>query len=428
MSQNGSKPNDSFVMNLVPSPPTTMSTHSSTFDFRSYLQERTGYSSWIVEELTGGSANHTVRVSRPNKPLSDERTTLERVSHPLKWSFGSVVMKQAPPYLAKSPEFPFSPKRQVIEAEALRFLHAHTSVSDLFKRNPNIRAPKLVHHDPFSHVLMQSDLGSHPNLYDILTSPTTTTVVASRLGRIVGNFLVDLGESLQGLAPQELQALQARFQNDNSDQLLNDIIVQATDLLKEAEIPDASVLRRRVLEHSYRDQRAAFGQGDIWFGTILVELRAEGNPIVGLCDWEFAGPTGFANDVAQLGAYLHILSESPLVSPQMKENIIACAKEMYAAYLTVPRPSSFLRSLLIVHAWELLVAAGWKARQYLWCSCPGDGLKCHHIRHYALEGAQLLRAAGDLSTGPDYDALSQLAWFSRTGFVSGLEAHLEPLS
>jgi hypothetical protein len=88
-----------------------MELHPTNFDFRSYLIDLTG-EEWIVDELEGGNANHTIRASSMNvshqrlanvKPRDGTNLLL----HP------SIVLKQAPPYMAKFPSMLFSQYRQV---------------------------------------------------------------------------------------------------------------------------------------------------------------------------------------------------------------------------------------------------------------------------------------------------------------------------
>jgi hypothetical protein len=85
------------------------------FDFASLLLHRTGVEHWDIEELVGGETNYTVRVrriqgiGRKDKPEfeSDRRYSEVLSAH------SSVIFKQAPAFLSKFPEVPFSPYRQV---------------------------------------------------------------------------------------------------------------------------------------------------------------------------------------------------------------------------------------------------------------------------------------------------------------------------
>lgn len=89
-----------------------------SFDFRTYLRELTGIKEWEIEDLVGGAANFTVRARPLSSPSSwnvDSGVKLDLDSG------SSVVIKQAPNYLAKSPGFTFSPYRQVGPSSFLFF-------------------------------------------------------------------------------------------------------------------------------------------------------------------------------------------------------------------------------------------------------------------------------------------------------------------
>ncbi|KAF8968158.1 kinase-like domain-containing protein [Flammula alnicola] len=263
-------------------------------DFQAYLEKITGVGGWEVEELLGGAANFTVRVQPFRKgTLNDKRRPDDKASLLLEiLNAGStVIIKQAPAFLAKTPEIPFSPYRQIIEAEALRIFHP-LDVSDtgglhgILVRNPGIRVPKLLHHDEASNILVQSDLGSLPDLYEVLTSSSTPTSTAAELGKVV-----------------------ERFKNLDAERVMQSIIAQVARFMQDAGIPDCHSLSKIAVDHWTTRRKTAFGQGDLWFGTLLVDtnpllpgLGPDKSPIaVGVCDWEFAGPNDPAADIAQLG-------------------------------------------------------------------------------------------------------------------------------
>lgn len=90
---------------------------AESFDFVSHLHCQTGTDSWVIQELTGGAANYTVRVSSLGvHPCHQEEVgdnTLARHYHEILHAHRSVVLKQAPSFLAKATHIPFSPYRQV---------------------------------------------------------------------------------------------------------------------------------------------------------------------------------------------------------------------------------------------------------------------------------------------------------------------------
>lgn len=85
------------------------------FDFASYLEHVTGVTNWHIEVLLGGAANFTVRVFRnpcANALINENQELLHIIQDSL-----TVIIKQAPPFLAKAPHMPFSPYRQVCRCD-----------------------------------------------------------------------------------------------------------------------------------------------------------------------------------------------------------------------------------------------------------------------------------------------------------------------
>lgn len=84
---------------------------AQSFDFTSYLEKLTGATGWHIVALPGGAANFTVRAVRYRRPnsLENQNEELLNVFQPNV----AVVIKQAPPFLAKAPQFSFSSYRQV---------------------------------------------------------------------------------------------------------------------------------------------------------------------------------------------------------------------------------------------------------------------------------------------------------------------------
>jgi hypothetical protein len=178
-------------------------------------------------------------------------------------------------------------------------------LSHILNANPSIKVPKLLLHDPSSVVLIQSDLGNHPLLDKFLSSPTTSPKLASRAGSSLGQFLAQLHHAYDekpgpSVYDPTTSALVASFRNDGAECVIEGVIGNVTQFMKDAAVPDYDVLGQRALSHWKQRKRTAFGQGDIWFGTIIVDV---GEGTVGICDWEFAGPNHPAGDIAQLGAF-----------------------------------------------------------------------------------------------------------------------------
>ncbi|KIM80470.1 hypothetical protein PILCRDRAFT_533436 [Piloderma croceum F 1598] len=109
---------------------------------------------------------------------------------------------------------------------------------------------------------------------------------------------------------------------------------------------------------------------------------------------------------------------SPLMTPHSRTILQSFSSAFYSSY-SPPSFSStysraeFQRSLVIMHAWEMINAAAW--RHHLWCTCPGKSVKCDHIAGMIQVGARLLRAAGDTDNDGtirdiDWEALNDIEW------------------
>lgn len=202
----------------------------------------------------------------------------------------------------------------------------------MLQKNPLIKVPNLLLEDKSAGIIVQSDLGSHPTLEHVLASPTTTTQLASVLGASIGKFESDLHSALRfptddasesdSPNPQSksLIALRDKFLNPDSSRIIADIIVSVKGYMKDAGVHDYEVLGDRAFEHWDTRKKTVFGQGDMWYGTLLVDVgkqQEDGRqvtPAIGICDWEFAGPNDPACDIGQLGECLRVsISTKPFL-------------------------------------------------------------------------------------------------------------------
>ena len=106
------------------------------------------------------------------------------------------------------------------------------------------------------------------------------------------------------------------------------------------------------------------------------------------------------------------MSLTPFNTPTRESILTAFANAFYGSYFARTRrpfDSEYQRSLVIMHGWELINAAGWKQRQDMWCDCVGDGVRCAHIKDMIRKGGLLLRTA--LEDELDIEALEEaVAW------------------
>lgn len=188
---------------------------------------------------------------------------------------------------------------QVIEAQALQwFLIPGNGLHTALAQNPCIRVPQMLLHDPSSSILIQSDLGVVPDFYTILTDATTSVSVSANLGQVIGQFLADMHS-----CTPVIQSDVEKFCNTDAERVIEATITQATAFMQDAGVTDFRSLGQLALDHWISRKKTAFAQGDLWFGTLLVDLKQiRGDKVVvGVCDWEFAGPNDPAADLAQLG-------------------------------------------------------------------------------------------------------------------------------
>ncbi|THH20746.1 hypothetical protein EW146_g693 [Bondarzewia mesenterica] len=384
-----------------------MTSHSAIpFDFATYLYNLTG-EKWAIHELSGGNANFVVRAVQIRSTRLAEVAQVDGKDHSLGKKLlqhNSVVLKQAPPYFAKFPSLNFSERRQTIEARALHFFQGNTPLSQALENNQFVNVPKLLHFDELKHVLIQSDLGPHPTLDIFLASPSTTTQAASIAGQTLGRFLASIHHAYD-TSPEAFSPdgeLVSAFDNDDNETAMCNVINNARTFMKDAGVPDFEDLGQRALQNWKRRERTAFSQGDIWFGTILVDTGAD-DPSQALVLKFATGSSQVPMNLLQTLLSLRVLS--------------AFKSDLYAAYFAPLSHSPFdargdtrayQSSLLIMHGWELINAAAW--RNQLWCGCPGVGVKCGHIKDMISEGVKLLRAGVRADELVDWDVVKGVEW------------------
>ena len=255
------------------------------FDFTTHLSKLLSIlpSQITIQVLTGGLLNATVRASFT--PPVD----LTRFGHPP--SVKSVVLKYAPPYMVSEPWVPLSTIRQDIEARALVLLDPNSDsalpVSSLFTKYPNVKTPRLIHHDYENRVLIMTDLGSSvATIDDWLTQepaplPEDVDRVAKDLGRFLGEFVVATSKpSVEHLSLLQLPSNSALIHQ------FEEYVVNNLKVVLEG-VPDFDVLIKRV-EDAGRDARktdSCLGMVDIWRKNIVIDSDMN----ICLLDWEEFG-------------------------------------------------------------------------------------------------------------------------------------------
>jgi len=250
-----------------------------------------------IQVLTGGLLNAAVRASFT--PPVD----LTRFGHPQ--SVRSVVLKYAPPYMISEPWVPLDTIRQDIEARALVLLDPNSEsalpVSSLFTKYPNIKTPRLIHHDYEERVLIMADLGSSVVTIDewLTQEPAPLPEDVKRIAKDLGCFL---GEFVIATSKPSVELL-SFLQLPSNSALMHQFDGYVINKLKVAlqGVPDVDVLTKRV-EDAARDFRttdSCLGMVDLWRKNIVID--SDNN--VCLLDWELFGWSNASWEMTLLGVW-----------------------------------------------------------------------------------------------------------------------------
>jgi hypothetical protein len=269
------------------------------FDFSTHLSKLLSIppSQITIQVLTGGLVNAAVRASFI--PPVD----LTRFGH--SQSVRSVVLKYAPPYIVSEPWVPLNTIRQDIEARALVLLDPNSEsalpVSSLFTKYPNVKTPRLIHHDYKERVLIMADLGSSVvTIDDWLTQESGPLLedverIAKDLGRFLGEFVIATRN------PSE--ELLSFLQLPSSSALIHQFDGYVVNNLKAVlqDVPDGDVLTKRV-EDAARDFRktdSCLGIVDLWCKNIVIDSDKN----ICLLDWEYFGCSNSSFEMSLLGVF-----------------------------------------------------------------------------------------------------------------------------
>ena len=271
------------------------------FDFTTHLSKLLSIppSHITIQILTGGLLNAAVRASFT--PPVD----LTRFGHPQ--SVQSVVLKYAPPYMASEPWVPLNTIRQDIEARALVLLDPNSEsalpgVSSLFAKYPNVKTPRLIHHDFKERVLIMTDLGSSVvTIDDWLTQepaplPEDVERIAKDLGRFLGEFVIATNKpSVELLSHLKLPSNSALI-HQFDEFVVNNMKAVLWD------VPDVDVLIKRVEEASRYSRKtdSCLGMVDLWRKNIVIDSDKN----ICLIDWELFGWSNASCEMSQLGVFL----------------------------------------------------------------------------------------------------------------------------
>ena len=267
------------------------------FDFTTHISKLLSIppSQITIQPLIGGMLNVAVRASFT--PPVD----LTQFGHPQ--SVSSVILKHSPPYMASEPDVPLDTVRQDIEARALILLDPNSEsalpVSSLFAKYPNIRLPRLIHHDSEEHVIIMTDLGSSIVRVDnwLTQDPPPNTEDIERIARDLGRFFAEFviatiepNVELLSHFPSNLGLM-----NQFDTYLVNNLKV----VFQSHGVSDAEILIKRV-EDAARDRsqtNLCLGMVDLWRNNIFIDCDKN----ICLIDWEHFGLSNASYEMSLLG-------------------------------------------------------------------------------------------------------------------------------
>lgn len=203
----------------------------------------------------------------------------------------SVIVKQAPPFVATLPEVRLDSRRARFEAEALQALGPGGELSRL--SSDAVRPPVLVAYDDERKLLVLEDLGELPGLGEHLGAGRGPGSLPTTLGRFIGG--------LHGTTFRS-ERLAARFCNSSAQQTRNEVQYgRIGEFLRQAGIEDSGALGRRAAALGERllEPGACLIMGDLWPPSVLVD-----GDRVRVIDWELVHFGNPAQDTAHLGAHL----------------------------------------------------------------------------------------------------------------------------
>jgi hypothetical protein len=143
------------------------------------------------------------------------------------------------------------------------------SLCDVLVKNPNIEILKILLEDTANSIIIQSDLGDHLTLYEILVSPDTPLSLASELGKTIGHLLANLHDAIYFSRDSFGPSLDMikMFTNADTERVMQYIIGQVTTFMQDAGVADYEALGRLALDHWNSREKTAFCQ-EI-FGLVL---------------------------------------------------------------------------------------------------------------------------------------------------------------
>lgn len=235
---------------------------------------------------------------------------------------GSLIIKQAPPFIASSPDVPLNPKRIHFEARALRLFKRDGALGTI--SSEQIRPPRMLHFDDELQLLIMEDIGAQSFITEWLVN-NKNPEIGIKLGQFIGR-----------LHKRTFQRKEFRDRFDNSDVQQTRLEVQykpTADYAIRAGLTNTEVIRSKTeaLGKKLLSPGCCLVMGDLWPPSVLVK---EGN--VRLIDWEFAHYGRPLQDVAHFAAHCWMQAHT---SPKNKKQFFKLWNHFWKSYQRALRRS-----------------------------------------------------------------------------------------
>jgi len=233
----------------------------------------------LLKKLTGGNLNHVWRATDQDG--------------------NNVIVKYAPPFIAKQPEIPLDDSRIQFESRILKAFLDDEQMSGL--TNAAMRVPIFLGFDKTENILMMEYVGDLKNINEYINQNRDAI---GKMGKELGIFIAGLH-----LATFNEDSYRKKFTNLPVQKTRFEVqYKQCGKFAEKAGI--SSKLARKVHEHCHELGQKLMGEGiciimgDLWPESILVDSNT-GSLV--LIDWEMCHFGNPIQDVAHLDAHLWMM-------------------------------------------------------------------------------------------------------------------------
>jgi hypothetical protein len=243
-----------------------------------------------------------------------------------------------------------------------------------------VQIPKLLWFDAERHILVLEDLGDGLSTLDewlpSIYAADHQTETGARLGTLLARIhtdealhaALDSGEFVNQDAVNlvsvevigKIRGILAEHLETETASIVNSSVEDEAELI--SGIIREEFERQKLDADSARVMRRMFSMGDCWVGSVLFgPADAGGEPFMALIDWEFAGKARALHDMAQLGAWLYMLSRACAWTPGEETQHKSLEIPRQSERVKASQPWEFARSLFTAYAQSLASSAahGW---------------------------------------------------------------------